>query len=369
MHESKTRPQGKFHIIDEIDSSKGWNKMGSSNASRNGRGGFVSAARHAKRAFDEGEDDLFALSLDDVMSDRPWTADELMGGGVRSAGPKPTSAAAPAPATTPAPASAPADDFATRPIMQAPRQAAPAPRPTSDPSETAAFLAAATQRHAPSSTPAYATLQQPTYAAPKPQPEPELEPPVMDLDDLANRQFAFDSWAAADLDETSAGMPALDIPVNPLFAAAEERDSAYDNTAAYANRPSEQARAGRIETEDYGQTSSGYSRGPFAAAPAAECNKTGVKAASASSYTRGTDDERFADYYTEEEPPHFSEFPQAAKIVFIAIIVALLGVIAFEGFQLFRGPTASESATQQKEDDNQHLDINTLKGDPNDGDE
>ena len=240
--------------------------MRSSNASRSGRGGTAPTARHAKHAFDEGEDDLFALSLDDVMSDRPWTADELMGGGVRSAGPKPTSAAAPAPATTPAPASVPADDFATRPIVQAPRQTAPTPRPSSDPSETAAFLAAATQRHAPSSTPADAAPQQPTYAAP-------------------------------------------------------------------------------------------------------EYNKTGVKDASASSYTRSTDDERFADYYTEEEPPHFSEFPQAAKVVFIAIIIALLGVIAFEGFQLFRGPTASESATQQKEDDNQYLDINTLKGDPNDGDE
>ena len=230
--------------------------MKSSNASRSGRGGFVSAARHAKRAFDEGEDDLFALSLDDVMSDRPWTADELMGGGAR-----PTSAK-PAPSTTPAPASTPADDFATRPIMQAPRQTAPTSRPTSDPSETAAFLAAATQRHAPSSTPADAAPQQPTYATP-------------------------------------------------------------------------------------------------------EYNKTGVKDASASSYTRGTDDERFADYYTEEEPPHFSEFPQAAKVVFIAIIIALLGVIAFEGFQLFRAPTASETATQQAEDDNDYLDINTLKGDPN----
>ena len=41
--------------------------MGSSNASRNCRGGTVSGARHVKRAFDEGEDDLFALSLDDVM--------------------------------------------------------------------------------------------------------------------------------------------------------------------------------------------------------------------------------------------------------------------------------------------------------------
>ena len=234
--------------------------MKSSNASRSGRGGFVSAARHAKRAFDEGEDDLFALSLDDVMSDRPWTADELMGGGVRS------TSAKPAPSATPAPASVPADDFATRPIVQTTRKAAPAPHPISDPSETAAFLAAAAQRHAPSSTPADAAPQQPPSAAP-------------------------------------------------------------------------------------------------------EYNKTGVKAASASSFTHGTDDERAADYHTEEEPPRFSEFSQAAKVVFIAIIIALLGVIAFEGFQLFRGPNASESATQQKEDDNQYLDINTLKGDPNDGDE
>lgn len=355
MHESKTRPQGKFHIIDEIGSLKGWNKMGSSYASRNGRGGAAPTARHAKRAFDEGEDDLFALSLDDVMSDRPWTADELMGGGARPASAKP------APSAVPAPASVPADDFATRPIMQAPRQTAPAPRPTSDPSETAAFLAAATQRPVPGSTPSHAAPQQPAYAAP----EPELEPPVMDLDDLSNRQFAFDSWAAADLDETSADMPALDIPVNPLFAAAEERNSAYDNAAAYASRPSEQPRASRIETEDYGRASSDYSRDPLATASAPEYNSAGVEAASASSYTHGTDDERFADYYTEEEPPHFSEFPQAAKVVFIAIVIALLGVIAFEGFQLFRGPTASESATQQKENDNDYLDINTLKGDPN----
>ena len=329
--------------------------MGSSYASRNGRGGATPTARHAKRAFDEGEDDLFALSLDDVMSDRPWTTDELMGGGSRAASAKP------APSVAPAPASVPADDFATRPIMQAPRQAAPAPRPTSDPSETAAFLAAAAQRPAPGRTPSHAAPQQPAYTAP----EPELEPPVMDLDDLANRQFAFDSWAAADLDETSAGMPALDIPVNPLFAAAEEHDSAHGNATAYASRPSEQPCASRIETEDYRSTSSDYSRNPFTTASAPEYRNDGVEAASASSYTHGTDDEHFADYYTEEEPPHFSEFPQAAKVVFIAIIVALLGVIAFEGFQLFRGPTASESATQQKENDNDYLDINTLKGDPN----
>lgn len=329
--------------------------MGSSNASRNGRGGTAPTARHAKHAFDEGEDGLFALSLDDVMSDRPWTAEELMGGGARPASTKP------APAATPAPASVPADDFATRPIMQTARKAAPASRPASDPSETAAFLAAAAQRPTADNTIRYTAPQQPAYAAP----EPELEPPVMDLDDLSNRQFAFDSWAAADLDETSGGMPALDIPVNPLFAAAEERDSAYDNAAAYANRPSEHPRAGRIETEDYGRASSGYFRDPFAAAPAPEYNQASVKAASASSYTHDTDDGRAADYHTEEEPPRFSEFSQAAKVVFIAIIIALLGVIAFEGFQLFRGPTASESATQEKENDNDYLDINTLKGDPN----
>lgn len=329
--------------------------MGSSNAMRNGRGGAKPTARHAKHAFDEGEDGLFALSLDDVMSDRPWTAEELMGGGVR-----PTSAK-PAPSATPVPASAPADDFATRPIMQATRKAAPAPRPVSDPSETAAFLAAAAQRPAADNTIRYAAPQQPVYAAP----EPEPEPPVMDLDELSNRQFAFDSWAAADLDETSGGMPALDIPVNPLFAAAETHESARDNAATYASRPSEQPRASRIETEDYGRAASGYSRDPFAAAPAPEYNQASVKAASASSYTHDTDDERTADYRTEQEPPRFSEFPQAAKVVFIAIVIALLGVIAFEGFQLFRGPTASESATQEKENDNDYLDINTLKGDPN----
>lgn len=329
--------------------------MGSSNALRNGRGGAKPTARHAKHAFDEGEDGLFALSLDDVMSDRPWTADELMGSGAR-----PTSAK-PAPSATPAPASVPADDFATRPIMQATRKAAPAPRPASDPSETAAFLAAAAQRPTADNTIRYAAPQQPAYTAP----EPELEPPVMDLDDLSNRQFAFDSWAAADLDEASGGMPALDIPVNPLFAAAEEHNSAYDNAAAYASRPSEQPRSSRIETEGHGSASSDYSRDPFATASAPEYNNAGIEAASASSYTHGTDDERFADYYTEEEPPHFSEFPQAAKVVFIAIVIALLGVIAFEGLQLFRGPTASESATQEKEDDKDYLDINTLKGDPN----
>lgn len=310
-----------------VSISKGWDKMGSSNATRNGRGVTASAARHAKRAFDEGEDDLFALSLDDVMSDRPWTAEELMGGGAR-----PTSAK---------PALAPT----------------PAPRPASDPSETAAFLAAATQGKSADSTVMYSAQQLPAPAV--------SEPPVTRLDEPVAHQVAYDSWAAADLDETSTGMPALDVPVNPLFAA-NTSAADYESSAAYSDYSDGHADTGRIETEDFGTASSDYLNNPYAATPAPEYDP---EAASAPAYTKSTGEERFADYYAAEKALRFSEFPQAVKVAFIAIVIALLGVIAFEGFQLFRGPTASESATQQKEDDNQHLDINTLKGDPNDGDD
>lgn len=316
-----------------VSISKGWDKMGSSNASRNGRGVTASAARHAKRAFDEGEDDLFALSLDDVMSDRPWTAEELMGGGAR-----PTSAK---PAPTPAPASAPT----------------PAPRPASDPSETAAFLAAATQGKSADSTVMYSAQQLPAPAV--------SEPPVTRLDEPVAHQVAYDSWAAADLDETSTGMPALDVPVNPLFAA-NTSAADYESSAAYSDYSDGHADTGRIETEDFGTASSDYLNDPYAATPAPEYDP---EAASAPAYTKSTGEERFADYYATEKALRFSEFPQAVKVAFIAIVIALLGVIAFEGFQLFRGPTQAESETQQKEDDNQHLDINTLKGDPNDGDD
>lgn len=264
--------------------------MRSSNTSRSGHGGSPTSGTHARRTFDESEDSIFALSLDDVMDDRPWTADELMGDGTR-----PTSAK-PAPSATPAPASVPAGDFAARPIMQAPRQAAPARHPISDPSETAAFLAAA-QRVAP-------------------------KPPVADLDDFATRQFAFDSWADADLDETSAGAPTLGEPVNPLVAASASEYEPDNNAEA-------------IPTSSYSDS-----------------------------------DDYYGDYYAEEEPPRYSEFNPAAKIIFIAIVVVLLGVIAFEGFQLFRSPVESESATQQKENESKdYLDVNSLKGDPNDGDE
>lgn len=224
--------------------------MGSSNASRNGHGGSPTSGTHTRRTFDEGEDSIFALSLDDVMDDRPWTANELMSGKTPSAG---------------------------------------------DPSETASFIAAA------------------QHLAPK--------PPVADLDDFAARQFAFDSWAAADLDETSAGAPTLDEPVNPLVAASASEYEPDSN----------------------------------------------AEAISTSSYT--DNDDCYDDYYAAEEPPRFLDFNPVAKIIFIAIVVVLLGVIAFEGFQLFRGPTQAESETQQKEDDNQYLDINTLKGDPNDEDD
>ena len=225
--------------------------MGSSNASRSSHGGSPTSGTHARRTFDEGEDSIFALSLDDVMDDRPWTANELMGGKTPSAG---------------------------------------------DPSETAAFLAAA-QRVAP-------------------------EPSVANLDDFATRQFAFDSWADADLDETSAGAPTLGEPVNPLVAASA---SEYE--------PDSNAQA--IPTSSYSDSNDYY-----------------------------------YDYYAAEEPPRFLDFNPVAKIIFIAIVVVLLGVIAFEGFQLFRSPVESESATQQKENESKdYLDVNSLKGDPNDGDE
>lgn len=224
--------------------------MGSSNASRSSHGGSPTNGTHARRTFDEGEDSIFALSLDDVMGDHPWTGDEIMGGKTPSAG---------------------------------------------DPSETAAFLAAA-QRVAP-------------------------KPPVADLDDFATRQFAFDSWADADLDETSAGAPTLDEPVNPLVAASASEYEPDNNAEA-------------IPTSSYSDS-----------------------------------DDYYGDYYAEEEPSRFSEFNPVAKSIFIAIVVVLLGVIAFEGFQLFRSPVESESATQHKENESKdYLDVNSLKGDPNDGD-
>ena len=203
----------------------------------------------------------------------------------------------------------------------------------------------------------YSAQQLPVPAARK--------PPVARLDEPVAHQVAYDSWAAADLDETSTGMPALDVPVNPLFAA-NTSAADYEGGAAYSDYSDGYAGTSRIETEDYGTAPSDYLNDPYAATRAPEYDP---EAASAPAYTKSTGEERFADYYAEEKALRFSEFPQAVKVAFIAIVIALFGVIAFEGFQLFRGPTQAESETQQKEDDNQYLDINTLKGDPNDGDD
>ena len=327
--------------------------MALSKASCTGRGVTPAIGGHVHHMFDGDEDDLFSLSLDDVMSDRPWTADELMGGGARPSSPDPSLAPKPAAAPVQSPVSAPVAAPTSTPTPTP----MPAPRPATDPSETAAFLAAATRGKSADSTVMYSAQQLPIPAARK--------PPVMRLDDPVGHQVAYDSWAAADLDETSTGMPALDVPVNPLYAA-DTSAVAYDDGAAYSDYSDGYAGTGRIETEDYGAASSDYVDDPYAATPAPEYDPEAV---SAPAYTKSTGEERFADYYAEEKSMRFSEFPQAVKVAFIAIVIALLGVIAFEGFQLFRGPTASESATQQQEDDNEHLDINTLKGDPNDGDD
>lgn len=244
--------------------------MALSKASCTGRGLIPAIGGHVHHMFDESEDDLFSLSLDDVMDDRPWTADELMGGGARPSSPDP--ALAPKPVSTPTPAQPPVSTPAPTP---APTSApTPAPRPASDPSETAAFLAAATQGKSADSTVMYSAQQLPVPAARK--------PPVARLDEPVAHQVAYDSWAAADLDETSTGMPALDVPVNPLFAA-NTSAADYEGGAAYPDYSDGYAGNGRIETEDYGTASSDYLNDPYAATPAPEYDP---EAASAPAYTK-----------------------------------------------------------------------------------
>ena len=239
--------------------------MALSKASCTGRGLIPAIGGHVHRMFDEGEDDLFSLSLDDVMDDRPWTADELMGGGARPSNPNPAlapkAASAPTPAQSPAPTSAPT----------------PAPRPASDPSETAAFLAAATQGKSADSTVMYSAQQLPVPAARK--------PPVTRLDEPVTHQVAHDSWVAADLDETSTGMPALDVPVNPLFAA-NTSAAGYEGGAAYSDYSDGYADSDRIETEDYGTASSDYLNDPYAATPAPEYDPEAASAPRARTASR-----------------------------------------------------------------------------------
>ena len=91
--------------------------MALSKASCTGRGLIPAIGGHVHRMFDEGEDDLFSLSLDDVMDDRPWTADELMGGGgARPSSPNP--ALAPEPVSAPTPAQSPVSTLSLIPISE-----------------------------------------------------------------------------------------------------------------------------------------------------------------------------------------------------------------------------------------------------------
>lgn len=122
----------------------------------------------------------------------------------------------------------------------------------------------------------YSAQQLPVPAARK--------PPVARLDEPVAHQVAYDSWAATDLDETSTGMPALDVPVNPLFAA-NTSAADYEGGAAYSGYSDGYAGTGRIETEDYGTASSDYLNDPYAATPAPEYDP---EAASAPAYTKST---------------------------------------------------------------------------------
>ena len=103
------------------------------------------------------------------------------------------------------------------------------------------------------------------------------------------------------------------------FFAANTSAADYEGGAAYSGYSDGYAGTGRIETEDYGTASSDYLNDPYAATPAPEYDP---EAASAPAYTKSTGEERFADYYAEEKALRFSEFPQAVKVAFIAIIIA-----------------------------------------------
>ncbi|MFQ7392746.1 MAG: hypothetical protein ACLRM9_05335 [Collinsella aerofaciens] len=219
--------------------------------------------------------------------------------------PKPASAPTPAqspvstPAPTPAPTSAPT----------------PAPRPASDPSETAAFLAAATQGKSADSTVMYSAQQLPVPAARK--------PPVARLDEPVAYQVAHDSWAATDLDETSTGMPALDVPVNPLFAA-NTSAADYEGGAAYSDYSDGYAGNGRIRPRTMAPHRAIIST--IRTLPRLHRNMT-----------RRPRPHRRIPARAKSASPIITPRKRrcvsrnaAVKVAFIAIIIVLLGVIAFE---------------------------------------
>ena len=185
--------------------------MALSKASCTGRGLIPAIGGHVHRMFDEGEDDLFSLSLDDVMDDRPWTADELMGGGgARPSSPNP--ALAPEPVSAPTPAQSPVSTPAPTPHpLGAHARSPPCKRPVRDGGISRSSDAGQIGRQ-------HRYVQRPAVAC---------SCGTQASDRKARRavahQVAYDSWATADLDETSTGMPALDVPVNPLFCRQHER--------------------------------------------------------------------------------------------------------------------------------------------------
>ena len=396
--------------------------MAPSNAPRSGRGVFSPNGTHARATHDADEDVLFALSLDDVMSDRPWTADELTGTQRGSANmsrlaaeqpvrraentaaagsPRSSSSATARPATDPSETAAflaaaarsrttdgPTSHVASAPSFSSaagsPYPATGTPGPSahaSSASETvgipaqcaavAAQSASATvaipaQRAAAAAASAAAVSAMPTPSAPA-----APKPPASNRNDFASRQAPFDTRVAADLDETSTGMPVLDGPVNPLYANPGPDYAPHGKNEADTARPDATYRNASIDTEGYASDNFDYSADPFAPTPEYSAYPTMdayVDTPVSDMPANDAVDDRFNDYRMESEPPRFSQFPQAAKVAFIAIVVALLGLIGFECFQLFHGATQAESEVQQKEDSNtDYLDINTLKGDPNDG--
>ncbi len=159
-------------------------------------------------------------------------------------------------------------------------------------------------------------------------------------------------------------MPALDVPVNPLFAANTSAAS-YEGGAAYSDYSDGYAGNGRIETEDYGTASSDYlNDSSYATTPAPENNP---KAASAPAYTKSTGEEH-SPIITPRKRRSFLNSAGRQGCLYRHSHRPAQASHAFEKNAAAAAPPTIGNPAK-KEDDNQYLDINTLKGDPNDGDD
>lgn len=246
--------------------------MALSKASCTGRGLIPAIGGHVHRMFDEGEDDLFSLSLDDVMDDRPWTADELMAAGLARQAPIPHLRLSPhlrrllrsrlfrRPRLRPHPFRRP------RPLP-APQATRPRRRHFSL-RRRGANRPTAPLCTAPSSCPflRHASLRSQSSMSPLPIRLPTI--PGLQL-----------IWM-----RPLPACRALDVPVNPLFAA-NTSAADYEGGAAYSDYSDSYTGTGRIETEDYGTASSDYLNDPYAATPAPEYDPD---AAPAPAYTKST---------------------------------------------------------------------------------